>query len=129
MLRKYSKLLVASTLLLTVLMMLSCATKGGEPTLRRMMLIQLELYEKQDDINEACGSTSNVNGCTYYRPRGVSRIILPTPKDFCDWNAMRTAGHELWHAAGYRHDPTYAVDKWNKQPPWSSSTCDMWRDR
>lgn len=125
--KRYSRLLGTSTLLLTVLLGLSFAT-SGEPVLRKVIQIHLEMYDNQQDINEACQSETNVNGCTYYNPKGVSKVILPVPKNFCDWNAMRTAGHELYHAAGFIHDKTYAVDKWNVQPEWRSRTCAMGRN-
>ena len=106
-------------------MTLSFSTRGSEPVLRKVIQIHLELYADQKGINEACDSDHNVNGCTWNLSRGRWKVIAGAPNDFCDWNAMRTMGHEFMHALGFVHSETYAVDNWDVQPSWTSRDCRM----
>ena len=127
--RRYSIKLGALTLSLTLLAMLSFSTFSSEPMTKKVIQIHLEMYNDRAKVQERCDATDgqDVNGCSWWMGNGRYTVIVMKPKDFCDWNRMKTLGHEMLHAAGYKHSPDYKFSVGSDVLPWSGSDCEMTR--
>ena len=125
----YSTKLGALTLSLTLLAMLSFSTQSSEPMTKRVIQIHLEMYSSQDKVNEECEADAdrNVNGCSWQLGQSRYKIVTLKVRDWCDWGRLRTLGHEVMHAAGFKHSDEYALSARGNLVSWYSFDCEMTR--
>ncbi len=129
---KYSSKLGIWISLLVILLVLSLgayATNAPEakppvPVFRKIIMLQVEFYSTLAEVRTAClvkpGKLSN--GCTYNDGRGSSRVVMLSPKNWCDWSRMRTLAHEVMHALGWMHSTAYQI-RAVKPPVWLVNEC------
>ena len=126
----YSAKLGVLTLSLTLLAVLSFNTQSSEPMTKRVIQIHLEMYDDKATIQERCDVKEGdvaVNGCSWKLGNGRHKVVVMKPNDFCDWNRLRTLGHETLHAAGFNHSEAYRFHAGDDNVSWSGSNCEMTR--
>ena len=126
---KYLRRLVA-WMLLPIVLLFSCAStqsSSTEPVVRTVIQIHLEMYDNREAIKKACDAKRSINGCTWNLGKGRWKIVTMKPNSFCDWDVMKTLGHELMHAAGYKHSDDYRFFRGRFPIPWRGTECEATR--
>lgn len=107
-----------SALLLLALLMLSltlnaCSASTTQPK-RKVVQLHMEMWEKPEQVSKACRALGAKTpkgavpaACAQPLGRGRWRLILRKPTSFCDWETMKTWGHELMHTFSMDHSNKY----------------------
>lgn len=105
---KSGSLLALLTLLLTPI---ACNPATPRPMHTETLTLTIKLYATAKEVAEACHEEAdlrkNALGCIRYDLRQGRVLYLKKPRDWCDWGTMKTWGHELMHAMGWRHDEDF----------------------
>lgn len=119
--------------LLLVLLLFSAVGWAEAPiapapkSIKVIMLTILE-YRTLEEIRQVCSPndpTSRPRACTWRDKRGQATIAVIQPKNWCDWNQLKTWGHELWHVYGWNHSSAFK-QYWDPSMPypWWGENCE-----
>lgn len=107
-----------SMLLAATLLMSGCTTSKAwerpkdapKPQSKAEVTLKIEFYKTHEEVKAVCEPTSpwSLSGCAIpYLSNGKKTgqwlLLLVEPESWCDWDALKTAGHELMHTLGYEH--------------------------
>jgi len=92
-----------------------------------VLRVTVEIHLDPNAIQQLCDPNGkegrNISGCHVKLGPNTSRLILPMPESWCDWDNMRTWGHELMHAFGFMHSKQYQVFTFTTHDRWVGKDC------
>lgn len=105
-----------------------------EPIYVGRRVIELEVYRTNEEVTKRCMPDGHphfteLSGCAipYVRkgtttPTGAWVIITTNLRSWCDWERLKTWGHELAHTFGMDHTPDHSFVK-GRQTFWKANDC------
>lgn len=112
-------------LLLVLSFMPGCATSA--PVRSLDLSFRLDMYKTTQEVLAACHVDKtkpmrNLLGCRLGYSDGSTVLVVKEPTSWCDWLFIQNWGHELMHAAGYKHSKDFVM-YYGLAMPWRGDAC------
>lgn len=106
-------------------------------TLHSHLNIAVQLHDTVEETTKACDIQDpedpnrliSVVGCWIPTPNAKRNGTIHgvTPKSWCDTNAVETIGHEVMHAIGWSHGPTFEPPYFVKESTYGCQNGAFWK--
>ena len=123
------------TVLLICLSLLSsqCQAETPKPLYERDVQLKVMVYKDWKATSDAChemllklrpkAKKERVGGCATRMSDGKWWLQVTEPKNWCDWQTLKTWGHELMHTVDLNHTDAHVF--YGGPNRWMAEACEM----